>query len=100
MFNMERDGINHDHLRKDELQYEILIGKGKLPQHCKVNDLKTILWDIAWEPIDLQCLQDLDSEGELRTIDSKLNEFKEIVMDCHADSNISRLLRPPWRSSS
>jgi hypothetical protein len=41
------------------------------------------------EPVDLQYLQSLDFEGELRTIHAKFSEFKEIVGDCRADYYIS-----------
>jgi hypothetical protein len=41
------------------------------------------------EPVDLQYLQSLDFEDELRTIHAKVSEFKEIVGDCRADCYIS-----------
>jgi hypothetical protein len=74
----------HDFLRKDELQYEIFVRKWHPLQLRKFVDSQNILHDIMGELVDLQNLQSLDFEGELRTIHSKFSEFKEIVGDCRA----------------
>jgi hypothetical protein len=76
---MERDTINPDYLRKDELEYDIYVRKGQALPHRKVGDLQKILREVGREPVDLQYLQLLDIEGELRTIDAKVNEFNETV---------------------
>jgi hypothetical protein len=89
MNGMERDDINPDFLRKDELEYEIFARKGQPPQLRKVVDLQKTLRDIMRELVDLQYLQSLDFEGELRTIHAKVSELKEIVWDCRADCYIS-----------
>jgi hypothetical protein len=89
MNGMERDDINPDFLRKYELEYEIFVHKGQPPQLRKVVDLQKTLRDIMREPVDLQYLQSLDFEGELRTIHAKVNEFKEIVGVCRSDCYIS-----------
>jgi hypothetical protein len=39
MNGMERDDINPDFLRKDELEYDIFVRKGQPPQLRKVVDL-------------------------------------------------------------
>jgi hypothetical protein len=89
MTEMDRYTINPDYLRKDELEYDIYVRKGQALPHRKVGDLQKILREVWREPVDLQYLQLLDFEGELRTIDAKVNEFNETVVDCHADANIS-----------
>jgi hypothetical protein len=88
MYGMERDDINPDFVRKDELEYEIFVRKGQPPQLRKVVDLQKTLRDMR-EPVDLQYLQSLDFEDELRTIHAKVSEFKEIVGDYRADCYVS-----------
>jgi hypothetical protein len=63
--------INPDHLRQDEMEYEIYVRKGQALPHRKFGDLQKILREVGREPVDLQYLQLLDFEGELRTIDAK-----------------------------
>jgi hypothetical protein len=75
MTEMERDMINPDHLRQDEMEYKIYVGKGQALPHRKVGDLQKILREVGREPVDLQYLQLLDFEGELRTIDAKICDF-------------------------
>jgi hypothetical protein len=87
MMEMERDTINPDYLRKDELKYEIYVRKGQALPHRKIGDLQKILREFGREPVDLQYLQLLDFEGELRTTDAKVNEFNVTVVDCREDAN-------------
>jgi hypothetical protein len=89
MTEMERDMINPDHLRQDEMEYEIYVRKGQALPHRKVGDLQKILREVGREPVDPQYLQLLDFEGELRTIDAKICDFFETVADCRADAYIS-----------
>jgi hypothetical protein len=85
MNGTERDDINPSFLRKDELEYEIFARKGQPPQLRKVVHLQETLR----EPVQLQYLLSMDFEGELRTIHTKVSEFKEIVGDCRADCYVS-----------
>jgi hypothetical protein len=89
MTEMERYTISPVYLWKDELEYEIYVRKGQALPHRKVGDLQKILREVGRESVDLQYLQILDFEGELRTIDAKVNEFNETVVDCRADAYIS-----------
>jgi hypothetical protein len=75
MTEMECDMINPDHLRQDEMEYEIYVRKGQALPHRKVGDLQKILREVGRELVVLQYLQLLDFEGELRTIDAKICDF-------------------------
>jgi hypothetical protein len=89
MTEMEREMINLDHLRKDELEYVVYVRKGQALPHRKVGDLLKILREVGREPVDPQYVLLLDSEGELRTIDAKVSDFFDTVADCRADAYIS-----------
>jgi hypothetical protein len=71
------------------MEYDIYVRKGQALPHRKVGDLQKILREVGREPVDLQYLQLLDFEGELRTIDAKICDFFETVADCRADVYIS-----------
>jgi hypothetical protein len=51
--------------------------------------LQKTVRDITRESVNLQFLQSLDFEGEIRIIDAKVSEFKEIIGDCRADCHVS-----------
>jgi hypothetical protein len=57
MMDMERNMINPDHLRQDEMEYEIYVRKGQALPHRKVGDLQKILREVECVPVDLQYLQ-------------------------------------------
>jgi hypothetical protein len=61
------------------------IQKQQILSHHKFADLRKGFCEIAADPVDLQCIQAMDSEGEFQTIDLKINEFNEIVGDCQCD---------------
>jgi hypothetical protein len=80
--------VNPDYLRKDELFYEISIRKGAPASQMKFGELQKLLREVINNQVDIQNFDISDPEGELRTLQEKFCEIKEITSDCQADNSI------------